>query len=226
MSVDELPRSPAAGGNGAGSEPALGARRFALPALFALYLALLVWIVMWKLELPFVGTGELRQVKLIPFVPNACNGASAPTEVVVNVVLFVPFGLYLGLLAPAWPWWKATIAITGASLTLEVAQFALAVGSSDLTDVITNTAGGLIGLVLLAIARRRLGVRTTQVMTRVCAGATALLLIATAAFVASPLSFGPQQDVWVGTPGDPGTGERMPAGARDRMHPETRDLQC
>jgi len=225
MSVDELPRSSAADG-GADREPARGARRSVLPALFALYLVLLVWIVMWKLELPYVGTGELRQVKLMPFISDACNGASAPSEVVVNVVLFIPFGMYLGLLAPARPWWRAMIAIIGASLALEVAQFALAVGSSDLTDVITNTVGGLIGLVLLAIARRRLGVRSAQVMTRVCAVVTVLLLVATAAFVASPLSFGPQQDVWVGTPGDPGPGEGMPAGERDRMHRELRAPQC
>ncbi|MEF3405089.1 VanZ family protein [Agromyces sp. CCNWLW203] len=225
MSVKELPRSSAADG-GANREPARGARRFVLPALFALYLVLLVWIVIWKLELPYVGTGELRQVKLTPFISDACNGASAPSEVVVNVVLFIPFGMYLGLLAPARPWWQAMIAIIGASLALEVAQFALAVGSSDLTDVITNTVGGLIGLVLLAIAHRRLGVRAAQVMMRVCAVVTVLLLVATAAFVASPLSFGPQQDVWVGTPGDPRTAQVMPASERDRMHRELRDPQC
>jgi glycopeptide antibiotics resistance protein len=197
-----------------------------VPVLFALYLVLLVWIVMWKLELPFVGTGALRQVKLIPFVSNACNGASAPSEVVANVVLFMPFGVYLGLLAPAWPWWKSTTAIAGASLTLEVAQFALAVGSSDLTDVITNTAGGLIGLTLLAVVRRRLGERAARVVTRVCAGVTVLTLIATAAFVASPFSFGPQPDVWVSTPGDAGTGPGVHVGEHERMDREARDPRC
>ena len=222
MSVEELPRSSTAGGG----DPARGARRFVLPALFALYLALLAWIVMWKLEVPYLGMGELRQVKLVPFVSDACNGASAPSEVVANVVFFVPFGLYLGLLAPAWPWWKATIAIAGASLTLEVAQYALAVGSSDVTDLVTNTAGGLIGLALLAIVRRRLGERTVAAMTRVLSGLTVVTLIATAAFVASPLSFAPQRDVWVSTPGAPETGAGMHAGEGERMDREARDLQC
>lgn len=223
MNVEELPRSSTVGGG-----PTRGARGVVLPALFALYLALLAWIVMWKLELPYVGTGELRQVKLVPFVSSGCNGASAPSEVIANVVLFVPFGLYLGLLAPAWPWWKATLAIAGASLAFEIAQYALAVGSTDVTDLVTNTAGGLIGLAVLAVARRRLGGRTVAAMTRVLAGLTVLAVLATAAIVASPLSFGPQQDVWVSGPGAPGAGPELRGaeGERDRMDREARELQC
>lgn len=226
MSVDGLPRSSTAEDGEAGGEPTRGARRLVLPALFALYLALLAWIVMWKLEVPYLGMGEMRQVKLVPFVSDDCNGASAPSEVVANVVFFVPFGLYLGLLAPAWPWWKAMIAIAGASLALEVAQYAMAVGSSDVTDLVTNTAGGLIGLALLAMARRRLGERTVAVMTRVLSGLTVLSLLATAAFIASPMSFAPQRDVWVSGPGTPGTSPGMGGDVRDRMDPDARDRQC
>ena len=124
--------------------------------LFALYVAMLVWVVVWKLEVPHIGRGGIREVKLVPFAPDACDGASAPSEVLANVLLFIPFGVYLGLLAPTWPWWRITGTIVAASLSLEVAQYALAVGSADITDLITNTAGGLAGLGLLALARRRL----------------------------------------------------------------------
>ena len=95
MSVEERPRSSTTGGHGEGDDdgPMRGAGRFLLPALFTTYLALLVWIVMWKLELPHIGAGELRQVKLVPFASSACNGASAPSEVIANIVLFIPFGL-------------------------------------------------------------------------------------------------------------------------------------
>ena len=72
----------------------------------------------------------------------------------MNILLFIPFGLYLGLLAPSWRWWKATGVFVGASLVLEVIQHLLSTGSFDITDVIVNTAGGLAGLGLLALARR------------------------------------------------------------------------
>lgn len=171
--------------------------------LFAVYLILLTWVVLWKLELPYVGVGALREVKLVPFVPSTGYGASAPVEVVANVVLFVPFGLYLGLLAPAWRWWKVAGVLAGASLVLEVAQYSLILGSSDITDLVVNTAGGLAGLGLLARARRRLQERTGAVMTRVCAIGTVLSLLAVGIFVVSPVHYAPLRDVAVVTDSTP-----------------------
>lgn len=162
-----------------------------LVVLFVVYLVLLAWIVLWKLEVPWLGVDAQRVLKLVPFVSTADAGASAPAEVAVNAVLFVPFGLYLGLLAPSWPWWKATGVVACASLGLEVAQYVLAVGSSDVTDVVVNTAGGLVGIGLLALARRRLPASTTTVMAGVCSIGTVLALLASGLVVASPMRYAP-----------------------------------
>jgi glycopeptide antibiotics resistance protein len=175
-------------------KPSREGGRVLLVVLFVVYLALLGWIVLWKLEVPYVGGGALRLIKLVPFVPSAGAGASEPFEVVANGLLFVPFGLYLGLLAPSWPWWKAAGTIAGASLVLEVTQYVLALGSSDVTDLVVNTAGGLAGIGLLALARRGLRARTATVMTRICSIGTVLALLATGIFVASPLRYGPPRD--------------------------------
>ena len=153
-------------------------------ALFVVYLVLLVWTVLWKLDVPWVG-GDTA-IKLVPFVPTGEAGPSAPAEVVVNLVLFIPFGVYLGVLAPARRWWTAAVAVAGTSLVLEVAQYVLAVGRSDTTDVIVNTGGGLAGLGLLALARRRLGARTATVMTQVCSIGTAFALLAGGLYLVSP----------------------------------------
>ena len=117
-----------------------------LVVLFVLYLVLLVWIVLWKLEIPWIGGGSQRQIKLVPFVRTDDAGPTAPFDLVANIALFVPFGLYLGLLVPSWRWWNVAGALVGASVALEVAQYLLAVGRSDITDVVVNTAGGLAGL--------------------------------------------------------------------------------
>ena len=174
-------------------EPSRAGERTRLLVLFVVYLVLLAWIVLWKLEIPWVGGGELRLIKLVPFAPSGEAGASTPREVIANVLLFVPFGLYLGLIATSWSWRKVGGAVIGASLILEVAQYGLAIGSSDLTDVIVNTAGGLAGLGLLALARRRFQARTAAVMTRVCSIGTVLALVAVVIFIASPLRYGPRE---------------------------------
>lgn len=158
---------------------------------FVVYFLLLAWIVLWKLQIPWIGGDGRRIVKLVPFAPTGGAGASEPVEIVINFFLFVPLGLYLGLLAPAWKWWKAAGAVAGASLALEVAQYVLAVGSTDVTDLVTNTAGGLAGIGVLALARRRLRTRTATVMTRVCSLVTVFALVVSGLFVASPLRFAP-----------------------------------
>jgi len=177
-------------------------------ALFVLYLALLTWLVLWKLEIPWVGDTGRRVVKLVPFVSSATAGASDPVELVENLAIFVPFGLYLGLLAPSWPWWRVAGTAAGASLALEVAQYALAVGSTDVTDVVVNTAGGLAGFGLLVLARRGLRARTAAVMAGVCSVGTVLALLAATAFVASPVRLvgPPPGDVTIVGPGRPGPG--------------------
>jgi glycopeptide antibiotics resistance protein len=186
------------------SEPRPG-RHVLLIVLFVIYLVLLTWIVLWKLEAPWIGDAALlpRPIKLIPFVASGDAGSSAPVEVVINLVLFVPFGLYLGLLAPSWRWWTAAGVFVAASLILETTQHLLSTGSFDTTDVIVNTAGALMGLGLLIAVRRGLRERTVTIMTRVCLIGTVVSLIAIGLFVASPLHYGPQRDVIVASASAP-----------------------
>ena len=177
-----------------------GARRRVLLTLaFVGYLLLLAWVVLWKLEVPWIGEAAtlLRPLKLVPFVSSGDAGASAPAEVVINLVIFVPYGLFVGALAPTWAWWKAAGIFFGTSLVLESTQHLISTGSFDTTDLIVNTAGGLIGFGIFAAVRRRLGGRAPVIMARVCVIVTALALVAVVAFIASPLHYGPQRDVIV-----------------------------
>lgn len=164
-------------------------RRALALALFSVYLVLLAWIVLWKLGMPW--TGVARVIKLVPFAATADAGSSSPSEVLVNLLLFVPFGVYLGLVARSWPWWRVGVAAAATSLSLEVAQFVLGVGSSDLTDVIVNAAGAVAGVGLLALVRLALRERAATVVTRICAAGTVVAVLATALFVASPIRLGP-----------------------------------
>lgn len=165
-------------------------------ALFAVYLALLVWIVLWKLEVPHIGIAGVRQLKLVPFGASAEFGANASLEVAANVVLFVPFGLYLGLLVPRWSWRRVAAASAAVALGLETAQFVLAVGVADMTDVLVNTAGGLIGFGLAALAQHRFAAAAPRVLFRACAVLTGIALIASVLFFLSPWHYA-QRDVVV-----------------------------
>jgi glycopeptide antibiotics resistance protein len=177
-------------------------RRRLLLVLFVVYLVLLVWIILWKLEVPYVGAAASldRPIKLVPYFPSGDFNASDPLEVLVNILLFVPFGIYLGMLAPRLRWWPVAGILIASSLVLETTQHLLSVGSFDLTDVIDNSAGGLIGFGVLVLARRRLAARGAWLITRICLIGGIVAVLVVAAFIASPLRFVGQQDVLIPRP--------------------------
>lgn len=80
-------------------------------------------------------------------------------NLVANVLLFVPFGFALGLRFPATPRWRLVLVCGVLSVSVEIVQLLGHVGrSADITDVLTNTTGGFLGM-LLATALVRLARR-------------------------------------------------------------------
>ncbi len=63
-----------------------------------------------------------------------------------NVLVFIPFGLLLGLNFKRLDLWRKILVVFLFSLTGEAIQYILAIGASDITDVITNVFGGTLGL--------------------------------------------------------------------------------
>ena len=122
---------------------------------FLIYLALLVWIILFKLQFSISDLDTRRSVNLIPFYYDRETGFHL-TEIMENVLIFVPMGIYLQMLLPDVQFYKKLLTIAGGSLLLEIAQYILAIGNSDITDLITNTAGGFLGLVLYCMIARLL----------------------------------------------------------------------
>ena len=168
-------------------------------ALFTAYLVALVWIIVWKLAVPWIGEDSWRTIKLVPFVSFGESGSSAPREVWANLLLFIPFGVYLALLRPRWGWLRVLLGGALSSAVLEASQWVLAVGSSDLTDVIMNSAGGIVGFALVRIVRALSQSATTEAFAHACLVGTAVLGIACAAYAISPFRYVPLHDVHIDT---------------------------
>ena len=118
--------------------------------LFIIYLIVLSWILLFKLGVRFSYMGN-RRVNLIPFSePLILNGKIDVGEIILNVVIFVPLGIYAGILFEKWIFGKKLFFFFLVSLIVEGLQFILAVGAFDITDIITNTLGGIIGLMIFA----------------------------------------------------------------------------
>jgi glycopeptide antibiotics resistance protein len=118
-------------------------------ALFIIYLLALVWILLFKLGVRF-SYMENRHVNLIPFgEPLTSLGKMDVGEIILNVVIFVPLGIYAGVLFKKWTLRNKLLFFFLVSLMFEGLQFILRIGAFDITDIITNTIGGIIGLMVL-----------------------------------------------------------------------------
>lgn len=81
-----------------------------------------------------------------------------------NIVIFVPLGAYLSLFKKDKRVIKSLLLIFIVSLFVEILQGILAIGASDIDDIILNCLGGLIGILgykfLLLILRDKKKVHT------------------------------------------------------------------
>lgn len=121
--------------------------------LFVVYLLFLVWVILFKLEFSLNELERIRAYNFIPFhYEDGHNVRFHFSEVTNNVLIFIPVGIYLSLFFKKVPLWGKASLIFAVSLVLECSQYILAVGRFDITDIITNTIGGLLGMGIYIIS--------------------------------------------------------------------------
>lgn len=140
--------------------------------LFGIYLFALAWLILLKGQLSLPNFGFYRNINLIPFQSSSIvNGKIDLDEIIGNVFIFFPYGIFMGALYPETSFPKKLLPIFLTSLAFEVLQYILGIGATDITDLITNTTGGLIGLFLYLLLEKMFKERTLamiNIITLVC----------------------------------------------------------
>ncbi len=147
------------------------------------YLILLVWLVLFKLATDASLIPHYRGINWIPFAQSVIvNGEIYIKEIIYNMLVFIPCGVYLQYLFPEKPGWKKIGSGFLLSLSLETAQLVFALGASDITDLLSNTMGVILGLGLFQLIEKKFKERSIQIVNTIglsiefCAIALALLL--------------------------------------------------
>ncbi|KOR24702.1 VanZ family protein [Clostridium sp. L74] len=116
--------------------------------LLLVYGLLLIWILLFKFSISpsavisraFDGA-SYRHINLIPLMESGGR-----KEVLLNFIIFIPLGVVAQLVGKKNSIIKNMIYILIFSLFIEVSQYILAVGATDITDLLTNTLGGILGI--------------------------------------------------------------------------------
>ena len=114
--------------------------------LLVIYILLLIWIIMFKASFSiedFIGLSKMRSINLIPFY-YPTESSFHLREVIANILIFIPLGIYLKMLDND----SKRIVLYGLvfCILLEICQFIFKLGATDITDVITNVSGILVGV--------------------------------------------------------------------------------
>lgn len=118
---------------------------------FVLYFTLMPVIT----SLPFILNHPYSFMNMIPFVDVFSGRGDFTRQVLLNVIMMIPFGfLYPMTRTPAAGFCRTVFYCFLISLGIELLQPLInGIRSSDITDLITNTFGGMVGYVFYIVFR-------------------------------------------------------------------------
>ena len=117
---------------------------------FILYVSALTWIVLFKLTVPsnIVSLSRDRVINVIPFFEVITGEYFDTFDMIANIIAFIPFGIYTALVLKEIPTRSKLISAAVLSILYETVQFVFAIGVCAITDVIMNTLGAYIGILV------------------------------------------------------------------------------
>lgn len=141
--------------------------------LFIIYFFILIWILLFKMSFSFNELYRSRSINIIPFAGSIMvNGKLYISEIINNILVFVPVGIYTCMLKQEWSILKKVSVAFFISLAVEVLQFILAIGATDITDLIGNTIGGIIGIGIFYLFAKALKNKTIKILNILASIAT------------------------------------------------------
>ena len=132
---------------------------------FTAYLGFLLYLVFFAEQFGRADSDRVYRYNLVPFQEIGryirhfrALGIYSVINLAGNVAVFVPFGMWLPILAaPARKGYHLEFYSFLLSLMIETVQLLFRVGSFDVDDILLNTLGGLIGFILYWFLNRRGG---------------------------------------------------------------------
>lgn len=109
-------------------------------------------------SLPFIFNHPYTPMNFIPFDDLLHGRGDTVRQIVLNIIMMIPFGFLLPICRACshkkYNMFQCILFSAGLSICIEVLQPIISgIRSADITDVITNTLGGLTGYLLFLLLR-------------------------------------------------------------------------
>lgn len=131
----------------------LSKKKMVICTLFVAYCIFILWMTVLKRD------ATVREYELGLFwglrmwIKNEPNGLTVFIQYINNILFFIPFGFLLSeFLELKWKW--LFLFGLAASFCVELTQYITARGLAEIDDVVSNTAGAMIGFWLWKVKER------------------------------------------------------------------------
>ena len=121
--------------------------------VFGIYFILLIWLVLFKFATNLSEIPRMCSINLIPFYYKQGTNTHL-REVLYNIIVFIPLGVYVQIFNEDRKKTTKCLLVFLTSFLFEVIQFIFAIGASDVTDLIGNTFGGIVGILFCIIMKK------------------------------------------------------------------------
>lgn len=122
--------------------------------LLLIYMLVLCWILLFKLGVRF-SYMDMRSASLVPYRQLFMQGMRTDkAELILNIIIFVPLGVYTGILFHQWTWTRRCLFFLLLSTLFELIQYVFKIGAFDSTDIVNNVLGAIIGVLLLTFIEK------------------------------------------------------------------------
>lgn len=118
-------------------------RELSLLLFFEYIIYVFLFTVVYRTE------GNIRRYECTPFW--SYDKTELQVQIILNVLAFIPIGILLGCAFKGIRWWSVLFIGAGLSFSIEVIQFIMKRGFSELDDIIHNTLGCMIGYGIYSI---------------------------------------------------------------------------
>lgn len=129
------------------------------------HMVLLIRLILFKLAIHPAEVPAVRDLNLVLFRNSYyLNGNVNYIELLFNILIFIPVGIYLSILKPEWKGWQKIVIVFFISLSFETIQYAAAIGYTDIMDLMNNTAGGAAGIGIFKLLNRWWKEKTVKIL--------------------------------------------------------------
>ena len=126
-------------------------------SLMYVYVSLVLYVTLMPIvtSIPHIFNHSYQSMNMMPFSDYLSGRGDTERQIILNIIMMMPFGFLLPIIKRV-KLWTCIIYTFLFSLGIELLQ-PFFMRSADITDLITNTVGGIIGYILYCLFKPLIG---------------------------------------------------------------------